>query len=441
MDQINVQSEIINNMKRKFFFSILMVVQAGALLVTNAPAIAQTQEHLSIDSCYVYARNNYPMIKQRELISKSKSYSLENASKGYLPQLGINGQATYQSDVTQIPISLPNMTVPTLSKDQYKIYGEIVQPLTDVAIIRQQKQLISDNSIVEEEKLEAELYKLKERINQLYFGILLIDAQVEQTELLKKDIQSAIYKTIAAIENGTGLKSSLNMLKAELLKADQRTTELKSNRKGYIEMLGSMINKQLTEKTALESPLEKNTSLTINRPEIRLYEAQKKTLSIHDKLITARSIPRLGLFLQAGYGKPALNMLNPDFDFYYIGGLRLNWNLSSFYTFKKDKKLLQINQDLIDVQRQTFLFNTQLNLAQQQIEQNKLKELIKSDDEIIGLRSSVKVTANAQLENGTITVIDYVSYVNAEDQAKQNKLLHQIQLLMAQYTTQTISGN
>lgn len=428
-------------MEMKWIQATRMFVQTVLLLFAVHPAFSQTADHLNIDSCYVYAKNNYPMIRQRQLIATSRDYSVENASKGYLPQVGVNGQMTYQSDVTQIPISLPNMNVPTLSNDQYKIYGEIVQPLTDAAIIRQQKQLIRDNAAVEDEKLETELYKLKERIHQLFFGVLLMDAQLEQTDLLKKDIQSGIYKTIAAIENGMALKSNLNMLKAELLKAEQRTTELKAARKGYLEMLGLMINKQLTEKTVLERPSEKPSNFTINRPELRLYDAQKKTIVIQDKLITARSIPRLGLFLQAGYGKPALNMLNPEFDFYYIGGLRLSWNLSSFYTFRKDKKILLLNQDMIDVQRQTFLFNTQLSLTQQQTEQNKLQELIRSDEEIISLRSSIKGTANTQLENGTITIIDYVSYVNAEDQAKQNKLLHQIQLLMLQYTTQLVSGN
>ena len=164
-------------------------------------------------------------------------------------------------------------------------------------------------------------------------------------------------------------------------------------------------------------------------------------MGVQGKLINARTIPRLGLFLQSGYGKPALNMLDPDFDFYYIGGLRLSWNLTSFYTFKKDKKLLLINQDMVELQRQTFLFNTQLSLTQQQAEINKLEELIRADDEIISLRSGIKATANTQLENGTITVIDYVSYVNAEDQAKQSKSLHQIQLLLTYYNTQTLSGN
>ncbi|HSH67472.1 MAG TPA: TolC family protein [Bacteroidia bacterium] len=413
----------------------------SSLLLLFLDSKAFSQEKLTIDSCYIYARNNYPLIKQYQLIASTKEYSVSNASKSYLPQVNVNGQATYQSDVTKVPISLPNTTIPTLTKDQYKIYGEVIQPLTDMIIIHEQKELIKNNSIVEEEKLEVELYKLKERINQIYFGILLIDAQIKQTELLKKDIQSGIEKTSAALANGTALKSNLNMLKAELLKAGQRTTELESNRRGYVEMLSLLINKPIDERTNFETPAVRSVALTINRPELKLFDAQKNIFSSQDKLINARNIPRLALFFQGGYGKPALNMLNPDFDFYYIGGLRLSWNISAFYTFKKDKGMLLLNRDMLELQRQTFLFNTQLSLTQQQSELKKLQELISSDDEIISLRSSIKKTANTQLENGTITVTDYVSYVNAEDLATQAKLFHQMQLLMTQYSAQNLSGN
>jgi outer membrane protein TolC len=413
----------------------------SSLLLLFLDSKAFSQEKLTIDSCYIYARNNYPLIKQYQLIASTKEYSVSNASKSYLPQVNVNGQATYQSDVTKVPISLPNTTIPTLTKDQYKIYGEVIQPLTDMIIIHEQKELIKNNSIVEEEKLEVELYKLKERINQIYFGILLIDAQIKQTELLKKDIQSGIEKTSAAIANGTALKSNLNMLKAELLKAGQRTTELKSNRSGYVKMLSLLINKPIDERTNFETPAVRPVTLTINRPELKLFDEQKNIFSAQDKLINARNIPRLALFFQGGYGKPALNMLNPDFDFYYIGGLRLSWNISAFYTFKKDKGMLLLNRDMLELQRQTFLFNTQLSLTQQQSELKKLQELISSDDEIISLRSSIKKTANTQLENGTITVTDYVSYVIAEDLATQAKLFHQMQLLMTQYSAQNLSGN
>jgi len=401
---------------------------------------AQT-EPLQIDTCYALAKNNYPLVKQMALLEKTKEYSINNASKGYLPQINLSGQASYQSDVTQIPITLPNVNIPALSKDQYKLYGEINQPLTDVFIINQQKELIKENSVIEEQKLEVELYKLKDRVDQLFFGILLIDAQIEQTELLKKDIQSGIDKTTVAIANGTALKSSLNMLKAELLKAGQHIIELKANRKGFTDMLSLFINRQVNESTKLETPPTKAISTVINRPELKLFDIQKESFDIQNKLVTAKNIPHLGLFFQSGYGRPALNFLKNDFAFYYIGGLRLNWNLSGFYTFKKDKQLITINQNLSDVQKEVFLFNTNILLAQQNTEISKLQELINSDKEIVALRESVKNTSNVQLENGTITTNDYLISVNAEDQAKQNILLHQIQLLLAQYNYQTTSGN
>ena len=428
-------------MKTKSAAELKIIFTLAVLVLIEHTAFSQTQVLLTIDSCYMYAKNNYPLIKQQDLISKTATYSLANSGKNYLPQVSINGQATYQSDVTQIPIKLPNMNIPVLEKDQYKMYGEIIQPLTDIAIVRQQRELIKSSETVETDKLEVELYKLKERVNQLFFGMLMIDAQLQQTELLQKDVQSGIDKTTAAIANGTALKSNLNMLKAEQLKVAQRTIELKMNRQAFADMLSLLINKPVTSNTMIEIPPVKETVGAINRLEVKLFDNQKKSMDIQQKIVNARTIPRLGLFVQGGYGRPALNMLLNEFDFYYIGGLRLNWNLSSFYTLKKDKQLLHINQDFIDIQKQTFLFNTQLLLAQQQTEFAKLKLLIATDDEIIALRESIKTTANAQLENGTITAIDYVTYINAADQAKQNLLIHKMQLLMTQYTTQNISGN
>ena len=134
-------------------------------------------------------------------------------------------------------------------------------------------------------------------------------------------------------------------------------------------------------------------------------------------------------------------MLSNDVQGYYIGGLRLNWNLTGFYTYNKEKKILAVNQDFIDIQRETFLFNTNLNLRQQNSEITKVQELIETDSDIISLRESVKNTTKIQLENGTATTNDYLISVNAEDQARQNLILHEIQLLMAQYNYQTMSGN
>ncbi|MBL7841833.1 MAG: TolC family protein [Cyclobacteriaceae bacterium] len=411
------------------------------LLLLLACSGALHAQSLTIETCYLLAAENYPLVKQRELLAKSNEYTLQNLSKGYLPQLTVAGQATYQSEVTQVQISLPGMDIPTLSKDQYKFYGEVNQTLFDGGVIKQQKLTQQSNLEVEQQKLEVELYKIKERINQLFFGMLLVDEQIRQTELLKQDINLGLKKTEAAIANGTAFKSSADVLRAELLNADQRTTELKAARNAYAEMLGLFINRPLDANVTVEKPETLTVSSDINRPEITLYESQNKTIDAQYKLLTARNLPKLNLFVQGGYGRPALNMLSNDFEAYYIGGIRLNWSLSGLYTLKKDKALLDLNRKTIAVQKETFLFNTNYSLRQQSAEVNKYTELLTSDNDIIALRTSVKQTASVQLENGVITSNDYLREVNAEDKARQNKIVHEIQLLMAQYAQQTTTGN
>lgn len=420
-------------MKRLLF--VIFSFSAGLVI-----AKAQTITSLSIDECYQLARQNFPLIKQKDLIQKTKEYSIANISKGYLPQFLINGQASYQSDVTEIPVKLPNTTIPTLDKDQYKLYAEVNQNVFDGGVKRLQKQSAEADAAVEQQKLEVELYKLNERINQLYFGILLANEQLAQTDILKKDIQLGITKINAAIANGTALKSSGDALQAELLKTDQRTIELKSVSQAYRDMLGLFINKQLDEHSVLQRPAKIITSQTINRPEILLYDTEKKSLDVQNSLIKAKNLPKAGLFLQGGYGRPALNMLKNDFDAYYIGGAKITWSLSGLYTSKKEKALLNIKSKSVDLQKEVFLFNTNLTLKKQNAEINKLEELIQSDNGIIQLRTRIKNTALSQLEYGVINSSDYLREVNAEDQAKQTQLLHEIQLLMARYDQQNTTG-
>lgn len=415
----------------KHLFTLILLLSAGFL----------RSQPLTLAECYTLAEQHYPMLKQRDLISKSSEYTLENLSKGYLPQLSINGQATYQSAVTQIPIHLPGVEIPTLNKDQYKLYGELNQSLYDGGVIRQQKQTQQMNAQAEEQKLEVELYKIKERINQLFFGILLVDEQIKQTDLLKNDLQLGLKKAEAALNNGTAFKSSLDVLKAEMLKTDQRTTELTTLRKASIDMLSLFIDRPLDEHTTLERPVTITTSQDINRPELKMYTAQGISLEAQRKLLSARTMPKVSLFVQGGYGRPALNLLSNNFEAYYIGGLRLSWSLSGFYTIKKDKALIDINQQTLDVQRETFLFNTNFSLKQQNAEVNKYNALLATDDEIVTLRTSIKTTASVQLENGVINSNDYLREVNAEDQARQNKIVHELQLLMAQYAQQNTTGN
>ncbi|MES2849363.1 MAG: TolC family protein, partial [Bacteroidota bacterium] len=402
---------------------------------------AQTPVSLSLDKAYGLAKQNYPLIKQRELIKQTTNLTIDNLSKAFLPQASISGQATYQSEVTQIKIPIPGINIEPLSKDQYKIIADVNQLVYDGGVTKQQKNIQQLNDDVEQQKIEVELYKVKDRINQLFLGALFLDEQLKQVELVRSDLNTGIKRVEAQVNNGVAFKSNLNTLKAELLKAEQREIELTASRKGLIDVLGLFINQSLPENTILEKPSVTTTiDNTVERPELKLFASQDKLLLSQNKLIAAKNTPKASLFAQGGYGRPGLNFLNNDFAFFYTTGLRLNWNLGGLYTKKNDKKLVEVNQKLIDVQKETFLLNTNTALKQQQAEVDKYRKLVSTDAAIIDLRLSVKEAAKAQLENGVITANDYLREVNAEDQARQSLITHNIQLLQAQINYQTTAG-
>lgn len=409
-------------------------------LLTSTKAWAQ-QTTLSLDQAYLLARSNYPGLIQKDLTRQMAQLNIENLDKGFLPQVNLLGQASYQSAVIRIPFSLPGFNIESPSRDQYKLVADVNQLVYDGGIIKEQKVLQSLNATVEEERVEVELYRLRERINQLYLGVLYLDEQAKQVDLVKQDIQSGIHRVEAQVNNGVAFRSNLNLLKAELLKNDQRLIEIRASRKGLTDALGLLTGKPLPENVVLDKPVYPALQKDIARPELRLYEDQVKLISQQDKLITAKNLPKASVFVQGGYGKPGLNALENNFDAWYIGGVRLNWSLSSLYTKKKDREIVALNKKIVDSQKETFLLNTNTQLQQQRSEIEKLQQLIATDQEIINLRFSVKEAAKAQLDNGVITANDYLREVNAEDQARQSLITHQLQLLQAQINYNTISGN
>jgi outer membrane protein TolC len=404
---------------------------------TSLPLLSQ---ELTLDSAYQLARRNYPLIRQGALINQTAALTIENISKGFLPQVSINAQGSYQSDVTRIDVPLPGFAVSPLSKDQYRVTADVSQLVYDGGLTRQQQLLQLLTSETEQQKLEVELYRLRDRINQLFMGILLTDEQVKQTALVRSDIAAGLRRTRAQVQNGTAFRSAVSGLMADSIKNEQRTIELTANRKSLVAILSVFLGKELSPAITLQMPQAPKLDTRIARPELSLYDSQEKLISIQNNLITAKSLPRTSLFAQGGYGRPGLNMLKNNFDLFYVAGVRFNWQLSNFYTAHNDRRLVDINKRNIELQRETFLQNTQSQLVQQQADIDKLRSLVSTDEQIIALRKTVKDAALAQLENGVITSTDYVREVNAEDQARQSLIAHQLQLLLAQINYQTITG-
>jgi outer membrane protein TolC len=404
--------------------------------------LAQPLQKLSLAEAYDLSQKNYPAVKQKDLVKQTASISIENLQKGFLPQFSVTGQATYQSDVTKVPVSLPGFAIDPPAKDQYRLVAEVSQLVYDGGLTKEQKALQQLNAVVEDQKVEVELYKLKERINQVYLSILFLEEQLKQVELVKTDIQTGIKRVEAQVQNGVAFRSNLNMLKAELLKTEQRAIEVRSSRKGLVDVLSLFTGQALAENVHLEKPALIVSAVTteIDRPELKLYNEQEKFIGQQERLINAKNLPRASLFAQGGYGRPGLNMLLNEFDLYYVGGIRFNWSLGGLYTKKKEKEQVAINKKMIEVQKETFLLNTNSQLKQQKADIDKLRQLLDSDIQIVELRRTVTDAAKAQLENGVITANDYLKEINAEDQARQLKITHEVQLLQAQINYQTILG-
>lgn len=333
------------------------------------------------------------------------------------------------------------MSIPEIEKEQYKVYAELNQVIYDAGLISGQKKLTEAQNEIEQQSLEVELYKIKERVSQIYFGILLLNGQISQMSLVKKDLDEGLKKSETALKNGTVLRSNYESLKAEILKADQKIIELKNAKQAYLEALGIFINKQLKEDIVLLIPVTNGVTNKITRPELDFYKAKSNAKSFQNRIINAKNSPKLNFFVNAGYGSPALNMLDPDADTYYIGGLKFIWPLTGLYNLSREKSLNKISIETIANQQETFLFNTKLQIAQQTREIEKYRLLLQTDEEIIALRENVTAASLLQLENGIITTSDYVREVNAADNARQSKLIHQIQLSMAQYNFNLITGN
>jgi len=402
----------------------------------------KTQETLSITNCYELARNNYPLIRQYELINKTEGYNLSNAGKAWLPQLGVSAKASYQSDVTKLPFDtekiaglIPGFSIPTLSKDQYQVLAEVNQNLWDGGVTHSTREITRAQAIADREQLETDLYTLNERVNQLYFGSLLQDELLKQNDILQKELQVNINRIIAMINNGVANESDKESLEVELLNARQSEIELKAGREAYRLMLGILIGKSITESTELLIPVVpgSNLSTNINRPELRALDAQEELIDMRNKQINAGLMPQIGLFIQGGYGRPGLNMLKDSFEPFYVAGVRFSWNIGRYYTLRNDRKKIEINKKNINLQREMFIFNISLDITRQNTEIKKIRDLIIADNDIVKLRTNIKKAAEIKLENGVISVTDLIREINAEDLAKQNIATHRMQYLMSIY--------
>lgn len=408
------------------------------ILLLSLMLLSTAQDILHLKDCYDLAINNYPLIKQKKLFKTIEKNRISQLEKNFLPTLNLNLQATYQSDVTMLSIDdaaaiMLGMNLPNISKDQYKASLDIQQLIWDGGLTREQKKIESLDRQINDQDLEVELYKIKDRINQLFFNNMLLEKQLNILSLSRESLIKNIEALNHLVEQGMALKSDVDVLSAEVFTIDQQMTGLHHNRLAITNMLGFYMGKEMNADQKFnfyESELNLE-NLTINRPEIRNFELNREKQQATMLKIDASKLPIISGNGQFGYGRPALNMLSNNFDKYYKVGLNLSWKLWDWNKKNTDKKLLGLRSDIIKTQQETFEHNIWINYKQNNSEVIKLEAFLVQDQKIIELRTNIKATAESKLKKGSLTSAEYLTEFNKETQSKLNFEYHKIQLALA----------
>jgi outer membrane protein TolC len=406
------------------------------LLIIQSIVYGQS-DTVTLYDCYRQAEKTYPLARQSGMLERSNDLKIKNLNKNYLPQLNLNGSATLQSDVTELKLNLPAqfsfIQFPQISKDMYKVTVDVNQSIYDGNVTGYQKKLEIFNLQSDQESILVEMYKLKDRINQVYFSIFLLQQNEALLNINKNQLESKLKEIQSAITNGVMLSSNADALQAELMKIDQQLIETRTDRITAFQVLSELISSTIPDNSKLVLPRVQisSTAFEDKRPELQLYNIMQTKTGVMKDMVNTRWNPKLYAFGQAGYGRPGLNMLSNDFTPWWTVGAKLTWNIWNWNLSKNEKKIYDIQNDIIGTQKETFEKNLRIEAASGLAEIEKLGELLKKDEEIIALRTRITHTASSQLDNGVITSSDYITRLTEETQAKLAFELHRIQLVKA----------
>ena len=411
-------------MKLRFFLLGMMMASTGCFA------------QITLQECRQKAHDNYPVIKQYKLVEQSRDFNIDNAAKGYLPQISVTGLATYHTDM----LKSSNITKTLDTKNS--LYGGMVQiseNIYDGGAISTRKSIAKADANVSSEQLNVTMYDINNRIDQLYFGALLIDEQIKQIRLLQEDLALSRKSIEGMMKNGIANQSDVDAIQVEQLNAAQQEKSLNIQRRTYMTMLGIFIGEELNEKNVLTKPSDlMPVSMDIKRPELKLFDAQSNLLNEREKALNVSIKPKFGVFASGLFGNTGIDMVKKSM---LMAGAKLSWNIDGLYTRKNDKKLIDANRQQIESNRETFLFNTRLQSANETSIISDLREKLKTDDDIVVLRTNIRSKAERKVENGTLTVNEMLRQINAESEAKQSKALHEIQLLKEIYQLKNIVNN
>lgn len=398
---------------------------------------------ITLEQLQEQARANYPAIRKYGLVEQSRDFTLSNVAKGNLPQVLFQGNASYQSSVTRLPIDVGKFGIDYegLPRDQYNTSVTISQVIYDGGKIAAEKKIARAQADVQNEQINVMMYGIRESVNRLFFSILLIDEQLLHNILLQDDLRLVQKNVEAMITGGVANQSDADLVSVELIRARQQEEMLHTFRRTYLSMLSTFIDTPIDASVKLRKPTEALFPTANNRPELSFYNAQQRLLDLQQSSLDVSLRPRVDIFLQGGVGNPGLNMFKNGWDAYYKVGATVSWNIGALYRRKNDTQLIDMERQQVNVNRETFLFNIRIQEQQLKGQIENIRSQIAHDDEIIRLRENIRRASEKRVESGIETVNEMLRDINAVSEARQQRAIHEVELLQEIHKLKTINNN
>ena len=420
-----------------------------------------SEKRISIEKCQQWAMENYPAIKQHDLLDKAREYTLSNISRVYRPEFSLSGVASWQSErmkldlkmpktvnvsmdlngPVSIPVSIPEMSIPVSDQDRYNVSLMLKQALWTGGRVKAGKQVAESEIDMMHAGLDAQLYEIKDKVKELYFGLLTIEGKEKQLDCADEILDSLHVRAEAALKDGVIYETDLDVIEVERIKYRQLRLELEAKREACLGVLSMLIHRPLSKETELQVPEEVILeSDKIERPELKYLDSKIDRLEADLKMQNAENMPKLGLFATGGYGKSGLNTFDKEFKPYFIGGIMLSWNFGKLNTLKNDRKLKRVQQESVRIEQESFIFNTKMEMLMQDAEIKKMRNLVKEDEKVLRLRESIRQASEVKYANCVYTISELISDVNYALIAQQEKLLREIELKMMIYSKKITLG-
>lgn len=428
---------------------ISMMAFASFALVA-VPVGAQTSGPTTLDELVDAAREHHPSLAKQPLLEKSRNLQRSRLGSAYYPQLSLGGQATWQSQVTEVDVPIPGGSISPPPRDQYRVTLDLQQLIWDGGVTSDQKRAVDERTSVEHEKSNLEWYQVRDRVMELYFSGVVQQELEAQASTLEAYLDTLIEKTELLVAQGLATERDVLLLEARRLEAKQAGVDATQALAGVRRSLEDLTGHPLPPGTELAPPpaecsaqsTERPSPETIRRPELAVLDAQTALLDAQEKLNRAGDRPRFGAFATAGYGRPGLNFLSDQFEFYFIGGVRLTVPLTHLYagTHRNGDRNLAVQRSLISEEREMVMTRVNLEYNEHRAELTRLEAAAGLDAKLLQVREAARKQTELQVELGTSSTSDLVGDLTQEAQARSRQAVHRAQRSLACHKLALIRG-